>query len=44
MRYHNTIEVDPWAHKALRSFRDGKNDKDDLFDKIKAADLNEYLK
>jgi len=44
MRYLNTVDVDPRAHKALKTFLSGKQPKEDLFDKIKAADLNEYLK
>lgn len=44
MRYHNTVEIDPWAHKALKSFAQGKKEGQDLFDLIKAADLNDYLK
>lgn len=44
MRYHNTIDVDPRVHKAMRKFLNGKSPKDDVFDLIKAQDLNEYLK
>lgn len=44
MRYHNTIEVDPWVHKAIWKFLQNKKGEDDLFDLIKAQDLNEYLK
>lgn len=44
MRYHNTIDVDPRVHKAIKKFVQGKKPSDDLFDLIKAQDLNEYLK
>jgi len=44
MWYHNTIEVDPRVHKAMRKFLNAKSPKDDVFDLIKAQDLNEYLK
>ena len=44
MRYHNTISVDPWVHKAINKFHSGKAKDKDLFDLIKAQDLNEYLK
>ncbi len=44
MRYHNTIDVDPRVHKAMWKFLNGKAPKDDVFDLIKAQDLNEYLK
>lgn len=26
MWYHNTVEIDPWAHKALKSFAQGKKE------------------
>jgi DNA topoisomerase-1 len=44
MRYHQTIEVDPLAHKAIQRFVKGKKDTDDLFNLINASRLNDYLK
>ena len=36
MWYHNTIDVDPRVHKAMKKFVQGKKPGDDLFDLIKA--------
>ncbi len=44
MRYENTVTVKPEAHRALGRFIHGKKPDQDLFDRIKAQDLNEYLK
>lgn len=44
MRYHNTVQVEPLVYKNFRKFIAGKNKNDDLFDKINASRLNEYLK
>lgn len=44
MRYHQIVDVDPAAYKAIESFRKGKKDTEDLFHLINASRLNEYLK
>lgn len=44
MRYHNTVQVDPIVSKLLQKFTAGKNAEDDLFDRINASRLNDYLK
>lgn len=44
MRYVNTVKVIPSVWKAIQLFRAGKNPQDDLFDKIDAQALNDYLK
>lgn len=44
MRFHQTIEVDPLAHKAIGRFVKGKEPSNDLFDLINASRLNDYLK
>lgn len=44
MRYVNTVKVVPSVWKAIESFRQGKKTEDDLFDKIDAQALNDYLK
>ena len=44
MRYQNTVEVDPLVHQNIRKFLKGKNKEDDLFDRINASKLNDYLK
>lgn len=44
MRYHNTVEVDTQAWENLKSFTKGKKGPSDLFDRIQASDMNEYLK
>jgi DNA topoisomerase-1 len=44
MRYHNTVEVDPLVYKNLKRFIAGKNKNEDLFDRINASRLNDYLK
>jgi DNA topoisomerase-1 len=44
MRYLNTVEVLPVVHRRLSEFIKGKEPSDDIFDKINASRLNEYLK
>lgn len=44
MRYFNTVKVDEVAWKNINEFIKGKNPSDDLFDKINASSLNEYLR
>lgn len=44
MRYENTVKVHPSVWKAIHLFRQGKKLDDDLFDKIDAQALNDYLK
>lgn len=44
MRYNNTVQVDPIVYENLKKFTKGKNPEDDLFDRINASRLNDYLK
>jgi DNA topoisomerase-1 len=44
MRYINTVKVIPSIWKNIELFRHGKKLEDDLFDKIDAGALNDYLK
>jgi DNA topoisomerase I len=44
MRYVNTVKVIPSVWKSIQLFRTGKAPTDDLFDKIDAQALNDYLK
>ena len=44
MRYLNTIKIEEIAWNNLKDFLKGKNEGDDLFDKINAGSLNEYLR
>lgn len=44
MRYRNTVEVDPLVYENIKRFMKGKNKEDDLFDRISASRLNDYLK
>jgi DNA topoisomerase-1 len=44
MRYVNTVKVLPEVWKNIKLFRSGKNADDNLFDKIDAQALNDYLK
>ena len=44
MRYINTVKVIPNVWKNIQLFRKDKNHLDDLFDKIDAQALNDYLK
>jgi len=44
MRYLNTVDVLPIVHRRLSDFVKGKDSSDDIFDKISASRLNEYLK
>ncbi|CAI2362628.1 unnamed protein product [Moneuplotes crassus] len=44
MRFHQTIEVHPLAHKAIERFVKDKKPEEDLFHLINASRLNEYLK
>lgn len=44
MRYLNTVKVDDKVWKNLSEFVKGKKPEEDLFDKINASSLNEYLR
>jgi len=44
VRYVKTVKVDEVVYKNLEDFKKGKNKDDDIFNKIKTSDLNEYLK
>ena len=44
IRYYNRIQVDPKVYDNLKKFVRGKNDSDNLFDRINASKLNDYLK
>ena len=44
MRYLTTVKVRPIVHRHLASFVKNKDPADDIFDKINASRLNEYLK
>ena len=44
MRYFNTVTVDPQVWLNIKSFLEGKEPEQDLFDKINTNDLNSYLK
>jgi DNA topoisomerase-1 len=44
MRYVNTVKVIPSVWKNIQLFKSSKKQEDDLFDKIDAQALNDYLK
>lgn len=44
MRYENTVEIREEAWRAIELFVKNKKAEEDLFDKIEAQSLNEYLK
>ena len=44
MRYVNTVKVHHEVWKDIQIFRHNKKPEDDLFDKIDAQSLNDYLK
>jgi DNA topoisomerase-1 len=44
MRYVNTVKVIPSVWKNIQLFKNNKAAEDDLFDKIDAQVLNDYLK
>jgi DNA topoisomerase-1 len=44
VRYVRTFTVDEQVYKNLNDLKKDKNKDDDIFDKIKTSDLNEYLK
>jgi DNA topoisomerase-1 len=44
MRYFNTVTVDEQVWKNMQSFTLGKKPADDLFDRINASTLNDYLR
>ena len=44
MKYENTVKIDPIVYENLKRFVKGKSPKDDLFDRINAQRLNDYLK
>lgn len=43
VRYVNTLQVDEQVYNNLKDFRSGKTEDSLLFDKISAADINNYL-
>jgi DNA topoisomerase-1 len=43
VRYVRTFTVDEVVYKNILDFKQGKEKKDDIFDKIKTSDVNEYL-
>lgn len=44
IRYVNEIQVDPIIYNNIITFLKGKKKDDDLFDMIRSADVNDYLK
>jgi DNA topoisomerase-1 len=44
MRYHNVVTIIPEAWRNIEIFLKGKKPDNDLFDKIDAQALNDYLK
>lgn len=44
MQYKNSVEIDLLVAKHLRKFCEAKQPKDDIFDKINAGRLNDYMK
>lgn len=44
MRYFNTVKIDQTVWNNLNDFVRGKKEGDDLFDKINASSLNDYLR
>ncbi|KAI3941460.1 hypothetical protein MKW98_022467 [Papaver atlanticum] len=44
IQYENTVEVEPLAYEAIKKFKKGKNDSEDLFDKLNTNKLNAHLK
>lgn len=44
MRYQNTVAVTEIVWKNMEHFRKNKKETSDLFDRIDASSLNEYLK
>jgi DNA topoisomerase-1 len=44
MRYENTVEVDKIVYDNLLKFTKNKNPDNDLFDRINASRVNDYLK
>lgn len=44
MRYHNVVVIIPEVWKSIDIFMQKKRPDDDLFDKIDAQALNDYLK
>ena len=44
MRYENTVEVNGKVWKAIEGFLKNKKPDEELFDKIDAQSLNDYLK
>lgn len=43
VRYNRELSVDDKVYKNLEEFTNGKEEGDDLFDKIKSVDVNRYL-
>ena len=39
IRYLNSVEVDEQVYKNIRIFKDGKNDDDELFDRVQVSSL-----
>ncbi|KAI3920426.1 hypothetical protein MKX01_000765 [Papaver californicum] len=44
IRYLNTVDVELPVYKAIGQFKSGKNDGEDLFDKLDTSKLNAHLK
>lgn len=44
MKYHNVVTIIPEAWRNIEIFMKNKKPGDDLFDKIDASALNDYLK
>ncbi|RZC94327.1 hypothetical protein C5167_031287, partial [Papaver somniferum] len=44
IRYLNTVDVELPVYKAIGQFKNGKNDGEDLFDKLDTSKLNAHLK
>jgi DNA topoisomerase I len=43
IRYYNRVEVDTQVFKNIRIFKSGKNDDDNLFDRVTTSGLNKHL-
>jgi DNA topoisomerase-1 len=44
VRYVKTVKVDELVYKNLKDFTENKSKDDDIFNKIKTSDVNDYLK
>jgi len=43
IRYQNSVPVEKQVYKSLKKFMNGKNEGDDLFDRLSTGTLNKYL-